>query len=117
MVDKIQDISSLIELEKILEGAEHNKKYILIDFYSIHCFPCHKIIPILSNFSEKYTNIYFAKINKDNSEFDQFIKQYNINLTPTVLVFRKGEKGILIRSIGSKLYTIRELEEQLIELE
>lgn len=117
MIDKINDISSLVELEKILEGAEHNKKYILIDFYSINCFPCHKIIPILINISEKNSDIYIAKINKNNTEFEQLVKQYNISKSPTILVFKKGEKDILIRSTGSTLYKMRELEEKLMKLE
>lgn len=107
----LYDIHSSIELSHILSGNKHKKDYILIDFYSKDCFPCHKIVPILSNFSEKYNNIYFTKINKNNPEFKEIINLHNIKQTPTVLVFRKGDTNTLIRSVGSN--PIHELEEKL----
>lgn len=112
----LYDINSSIELTQILSGNKHDKDYILLDFYSKDCFPCHKIVPILSNFSEKYNNIYFAKINKKNPEFKEIINQHDIKQTPTVLVFKKGNTDILIRSVGSKPFKIQELEEKLTQL-
>ncbi len=72
--------------------VENSEKPVLVDFWSIHCFPCLKLSPVLEKLAEEYKDkIIFAKLNVD--EFPIIAREYEIDRMPIVL-FIKGNKVV-----------------------
>lgn len=64
-------------------------KLVLIDFWASWCGPCMKLIPVLEQLADFYTNK--AVIGKLDIDLNMFsAKQYNIKTIPTVVVFKES---------------------------
>lgn len=76
-----------------------NNKLCVVDFYSQYCAPCKKIAPMLLEFSEKYTEVTFCKVNI--AECKDLANQYEIRALPTLLYFSNGNDKPLYNVVGS----------------
>lgn len=67
-----------------------SKVPVLVDFYSPHCPPCTKMVPILEDLSKKYAGqINIVKVNVD--EQGDIADRFGIEQMPTMLLFNAGE--------------------------
>lgn len=67
-------------------------KFILIDCWSERCPPCRMLAPIIEELAEKHAGkIVFGKALMDDIDNQQIAARFNINVVPTMLVFRDGE--------------------------
>lgn len=97
--------------ERVTHGEFHEKvigfsKLAIVDFYSDSCIPCKRMSPILTALEEQYPDeVYIAKVNAAYEK--ELVEAYQIQSTPTFLVFKNGE--IVERFSGVK--SLEELEE------
>ncbi|CAE7211257.1 unnamed protein product [Rhizoctonia solani] len=84
----INEITSLPQLNRILEEAAESKKLTVIDFYSTTCQPCKAIAPSYEAFAQKYTNTVFLKCDIEAGE--SVADEYGIMTVPA-FIFLKNE--------------------------
>ncbi|KAF5402401.1 Thioredoxin-domain-containing [Paragonimus heterotremus] len=80
----VKQISIQAELDKVLK--EH-PGLVVIDFFATWCGPCKEVAPQFAQFSEKYSNVCFLKIDVD--QFPEATDTYKVSAMPT-FVFLKG---------------------------
>ena len=73
------------EFEKEIEKGK-----VLVDFYAVWCGPCKMLSPIIEEFSEKYNDIKFLKVNVDNEL--QLAQRFNVMSIPTLILFEDGKE-------------------------
>lgn len=73
------------EFEKEIEKGK-----VLVDFYAVWCGPCKMLSPIIEEFSEKYNDIKFLKVNVDNEL--QLAQKFNVMSIPTLILFEDGKE-------------------------
>ncbi len=78
----------VIVVKTLKEFADVNKVKVIIDFYATWCGPCKVISPKFEEYSEKFTNLKFVKIDVDNSP--ELAKKFEIQAMPTFKVVENG---------------------------
>lgn len=66
-----------------------NSKVILVDFFASWCAPCSRLAPVLEKISNSRAEFDIAKIDIDESQ--QLAYDYNIEVVPTLIVFKNGK--------------------------
>lgn len=61
---KVQEISTLADLNKLLKSATKKKQLVVIDFTASWCGPCQMIAPLYKQISERpeFTDVIFVKV-------------------------------------------------------
>ena len=88
----IKSITSLAEVESIIEDASNLDQLVVLDFASNNCPPCEMIAPIYKDMSEleEFSNVIFLKVNV--SYHPEVAEKYDVDGWPTFLLFRDGAK-------------------------
>ena len=69
------------------DQALQDNEMVIIDFWAPWCAPCKTFAPVFEAASEKYTGVYFAKV---NSEEEQALSSsFGIRSIPTLVVIRE----------------------------
>lgn len=64
---------------------------VLVDFSANWCGPCRMIAPIITEISQKYSNV--VKVVKvDTDESASIAAKYGIRSIPTLMIFKNGSK-------------------------
>ncbi|MDD2786123.1 MAG: thioredoxin family protein [Patescibacteria group bacterium] len=81
----ITNITNQQDFEQTLQ----NNKLVVADFYSTDCPPCANLAPIYEAVAEKYSDVKFIKImRQENRELAQ---SYFVMSSPSILFFRGGQ--------------------------
>jgi len=88
-----------------------NKKLVLVDFWAVWCGPCKMIAPVIEELSQERNDVFFAKVDVDNSPTTA--SKYGIMSIPTLAIFKDGKivdtivgavpKGTLEKSLAKHL--------------
>lgn len=73
------------ELAKILQD---NPK-VVVDFYSTECPPCEALAPIYEKISDRYPDVKFVKLMRQNNR--DLAESFTVMSSPTVLFFKQGK--------------------------
>jgi len=65
-------------------------KLVIVDFFATWCGPCVNIAPVFADFSEKYLNCVFLKVDVDQNK--DISEEAGITCMPTFHFIKKGEK-------------------------
>jgi thioredoxin len=77
--------------QEYLDIVKSFKGLIVVDFYADWCGPCKQVAPYFKQFSSKYKNVLFLKVNVD--ELQRTSQQAGIKAMPSFL-FLKGNKRL-----------------------
>jgi len=84
----VQEIHSVDEFNNAITAA--GTKLVIIDFSASWCGPCKAIAPVFAQFSHKYPNIVFLKIDVD--EITQIAEAAGVRGVPTFVFMKNGVK-------------------------
>ena len=88
-------------LKQVNENFENdvlkNGKPVLVDFFATWCGPCSMVAPILEKIGKEREDFDIAKIDIDQNT--EIAEKYDIQLVPTMLLFKNGE--IVGQSVGA----------------
>ena len=89
---EVQTITSLEEVETIIEEARETTQLVVLDFAANNCPPCEMIRPIYEDMSnlEEFRGVKFLKVNV--SDHPDVADKYGVDGWPTFLLFRNGNK-------------------------
>eukprot|EP00029_Vermamoeba_vermiformis_P001618 TRINITY_DN1181_c0_g1_i1.p1 TRINITY_DN1181_c0_g1~~TRINITY_DN1181_c0_g1_i1.p1 ORF type:complete len:226 (+),score=34.47 TRINITY_DN1181_c0_g1_i1:25-702(+) len=85
---KVQHVSSENEFHEKLKSA--GERLVVVDFFADWCGPCKQISPIIDEFSNKYPNVVFLKVDVD--ELSDLAGQLGVKAMPTFYLYLKGKK-------------------------
>lgn len=91
------------EFEKIIK----EDKIILVDFFAEWCGPCQMLGPVLEDLSNEREDIIVLKIDIDEEQ--ELAISMGIEVVPTVMLFKKGEKKKILEGLRSKSEFIEEI--------
>ena len=64
---------------------------VIVDFWAGWCMPCKIFAPVFEQLSNEFDGkAEFCKVNTDNCQ--QLAVKYNIELIPTIIVFKQGKE-------------------------
>lgn len=66
-------------------------KPVILEFTSNLCLPCISMLPTLINIAKNNEDIKVATTNTSDENSTTIIKKYEINATPTIIVFKDGK--------------------------
>ena len=92
------------EFEKLIK----QDKIVIVDFFAVWCGPCQMLTPVLEDLSNELTEIDVLKIDIDEEQ--ELAISMGIEVVPTVMVFKNGEKRKVLEGLRSKSEFIEEIE-------
>lgn len=88
-----------------------NKKLVLVDFFATWCGPCQMLAPVLEKISNERNDIEIAKIDIDENM--EIAITYNIDVVPTLKIFKNGNIVKSLEGFKSEKELIEEIERYL----
>lgn len=77
--------------ENFEEEVLNSDKPVILDFSSNSCPPCVAMMTTLIDIAKNNKDIKVATLNVDSKECEDIIKEYPVNATPTIMIFKNGE--------------------------
>ena len=90
------------------ENLIKQEKIVVVDFFAVWCGPCQMLTPVLEDLSNELTEIDVLKIDIDEEQ--ELAISMGIEVVPTVMVFKNGEKQKVLEGLRSKSEFIEEIE-------
>ncbi|CAA2968845.1 thioredoxin H2-like [Olea europaea subsp. europaea] len=72
------------------EASKLTSNLMVVDFKASWCGPSRSMEPAMNEFSAKYTDVHFIKIDVD--ELEDVAKDFGIQIMPTFILIKKGEE-------------------------
>lgn len=82
-------------------------KILVVDFFAVWCGPCQMLGPVLEDLAKEMENIEVLKIDIDEEE--ELAIEMGIEVVPTVMIFKNGEKKNVLQGLRSKSEFIEEI--------
>nr|ALG35749.1 thioredoxin-like protein-2 [Inonotus obliquus] len=98
MANNLNEISSLSELQRIIEKSPD--KLTVIDFYATWCGPCKMMAPTFAEVAKSTPNVNFVKCDVDKAQ--DVAKEYKISAMPTFAFVRPGSEPQFVRGAMQK---------------
>ncbi len=98
-MNKIHEITTEEEFDKLMNDIQNINVLIVCDFYAIWCPPCLQIAPILYEWAlnDYRTSVIFMKIDIDKN--GDLSDKFSIRVLPTFVLFKQGKE--IYRLIGA----------------
>lgn len=90
------------------ENLIKQEKIVVVDFFAVWCGPCQMLTPVLEDLSNELTEIDVLKIDIDEEQ--ELAISMGIEVVPTVMLFKNGEKRKVLEGLRSKSEFIEEIE-------
>lgn len=82
-------------------------KILVVDFFAVWCGPCQMLGPVLEDLAKEMDNIEVLKIDIDEEQ--ELAIEMGIEVVPTVMIFKNGEKKNVLQGLRSKIEFIEEI--------
>ncbi|KAB1220726.1 Thioredoxin H2 [Morella rubra] len=80
------------------DASKETNKLLVIDFTATWCGPCKFMEPAFKDFSAKYTDVDFIKIDVD--ELQSVAREFGVEAMPTFLLIKKGK--VVDKVVGAR---------------
>ena len=104
LIDKILNFKGMIvedlSLEKALQKAKEEGKYVFMDCYTTWCGPCKMLSPVVEEIAGESDAYRVCKINVDDAP--EIAARYRVMSIPTLIVFQGGEAAARTVGVQSK---------------
>ena len=98
-----------INSENFAEEVLNSELPVVVDFNAKWCGPCRKMMPMLEELSETYSNkVKFVKVDADNNR--ELLTQYSVSGLPSLLVFKNSESVERMAGVMPKSTIISNIE-------
>ncbi|GMH01679.1 hypothetical protein Nepgr_003518 [Nepenthes gracilis] len=94
----VVEVHTTDEWRTHFEASKRSAKLMVIDFSAGWCGPCHYMEPIVDEFSKKFSDVEFIKIDVD--ELRDVSNEFTIEAMPTFLFVKNGQE--VDRLVGAK---------------
>ncbi|KAL0479593.1 thioredoxin, mitochondrial [Acrasis kona] len=92
-----KNVVQLKNLNDFEEQVIKSKAPVVVDFYADWCGPCKNLTPKLVGLAEKYDGKFLlAKVDIDDINCTEIVRQYEIRALPTLVMFKNGEPTVTI---------------------
>ncbi|KAI8852181.1 thioredoxin [Chytridium lagenaria] len=81
----VKEIQSESEFNELIKSGQ-----IVVDFHATWCGPCRMIAPKINEFSQKYSNVVFVKLDVD--DVAKVAEACGITAMPTFQIYKDGQK-------------------------
>lgn len=89
--------------ENFEEEVLKSDKPVILDFSSNSCPPCVAMLTTLIDIAKNNKDIKVATLNVDSKECENIIKEYTVDATPTIMIFKDGEvTSTLVGAVGEE---------------
>jgi thioredoxin 1 len=106
---KLKNVIKIHSMEEYKNKLQNNAdKLIVVDFFATWCGPCNHIAPAFADFSEKYPNCIFLKVDVDVNK--NISTEAGVTCMPTFHFIKNGEKITQIE--GADTDTLKEYIEK-----
>ncbi|KJH40481.1 thioredoxin [Dictyocaulus viviparus] len=85
----VQLASNLADFQAKINSADLNRLFV-VDFFADWCGPCRFIAPLFEQFSGRFSNATFLKVNVDYSP--DISQHYDVRAMPTFILIKKGRE-------------------------
>lgn len=92
------------EFEKLL----NQDKVVIVDFFAVWCGPCQMLTPVLEDVAEECKDIDILKVDIDEEQ--ELAINYGIEVVPTLMIFKNGERKQILQGVRSKSELLEEIE-------
>lgn len=89
----VTEVKTTNEFNSYITDTNADNKYVIVDFYTNWCGPCKRFAPTYKEFSEKYKNVTFLKVNAD--DLSEVSDLYKVTALPTFIMFQVGKTAPL----------------------
>ena len=92
------------ELENLLK----QDKIVIVDFFAEWCGPCQMLTPVLEQLAEECSDVDILKVDIDEEQ--ALAINYGIEVVPTLMIFKNGEKKDVLQGLRSKSELLEKIE-------
>lgn len=92
------------ELENLLK----QDKIVIVDFFAEWCGPCQMLTPVLEQLAEECSDVDILKVDIDEEQ--DLAINYGIEVVPTLMIFKNGEKKDVLQGLRSKSELLEKIE-------
>jgi len=87
----VQQILAVRVLQKgeNLEQIINSNKKVIVDFFATWCPPCQKLLPILDELSNEYSDVVIIKVDSDVHK--SLVTNFGVRGLPTVILYKDGK--------------------------
>ena len=78
------------DLNNLKENLSKDKLSI-IKFSAEWCGPCKMLAPVLEEISNEISDVDIFEVDIDDDTKEELVKQYSVNVVPTIIFVKKGE--------------------------
>lgn len=91
-----------------LENSLKQDKIVIVDFFAEWCGPCQMFTPVLEQLAEECSDVDILKVDIDEEQ--ALAINYGIEVVPTLMIFKNGEKKDVLQGLRSKLELLEKIE-------
>ncbi|HAB66177.1 MAG TPA: thiol reductase thioredoxin [Firmicutes bacterium] len=93
---QLEEEASSVGIVKVTDGNFNSEvlesdKPVIVEFTSNSCPPCISLLPTLINIAKTNSDVKVVTINIDSKENKSVVTKYQVEATPTIIIFKEGK--------------------------
>lgn len=94
--EQLEEEASNVGIVKVTDSNFNSEvlesdKPVIVEFTSNSCPPCISLLPTLINIAKTNSDVKVVTINIDSKENKSVVTKYQVEATPTIIIFKEGK--------------------------